>query len=247
MPTPHNGATAHRGNSADFPENTLPAFADGIACGADWLELDVHLTSDRRLVVCHDESTGRTGDRNLVIARTPLAELRRVDMSASFRLAYPERQVAPTRLPLLAEVLELVLRQQRARVSIQPKADCVAAVAELVREMKAESWVGFNDGSLAKMRQARARVPEAPVFYDTGPGGTALAAHIATAVQSGFNAIVMHESTMTPDAAQQIASAGLEPGVWTVNDPAAMRRFLAMGVQRFYTDCPRVLLRLLAG
>lgn len=247
MPTAHNGVTAHRGNSADFPENTLPAFVDGIACGADWLELDVHLSLDGHLVVCHDDTTGRTGDRNLLIARATLPELRRVDMSTAFRRAHPERPAAPTRIPLLSEVLELVLREQKARVSVQPKADCVAAVAALVRQMKAEAWVGFNDGSLAKMRQARELVPEATVFYDTSPGGAALETQVATAVQAGFNAIVMHESTMTPDTVRRIAAAGLEPGVWTVDDPAAMRRFLAMGVRRFYTDCPRVLLRLLSS
>jgi glycerophosphoryl diester phosphodiesterase len=244
MPTAQNGTTAHRGNSADFPENTLVAFADGIACGADWLELDVHLSADGHLVVCHDDRTGRTGDRDLVIAQTPLAELRAVDLSAGFRRAHPERATAPTRMPLLREVLELVLREQRARLSVQPKADCVPAVVELVRALKAEAWVGFNDGSLAKLRQARELLPGATVFYDTGPGGAPVEEHVAAAQHYRFDAIVMHDSGMTPAAARCIAAAGLEPGVWTVNDPADMRRFRALGVRRFYTDCPRVLLAL---
>jgi len=43
---------------------------------------------------------------------------------------------------------------------------------------------------------------------------------------------------------EQIRKAGLEPGVWTVNSEADMRRFLDMGVQRIYTDYPARLLRL---
>lgn len=242
MPTPHNGITAHRGNSADFPESTLPAFADGIACGADWLELDVHQSLDGQLVVCHDETTGRTGDADLRIAATPLAPLRRVDMAAACRRAHPGRDVPPAAMPLLSEVLELVLRERRARVSIQPKSDCVAAVAALVRALSVQAWVGFNDGSLAKMRAARELLPEAAIFYDTGPGGPPVAETVSTARRYGFDALVMHHSGMTPDAAHAITAAGLEPGVWTVNDTTAARRFLAMGVRRFYTDCPRVLL-----
>jgi glycerophosphoryl diester phosphodiesterase len=45
---------AHRGASAELPENTLPAFERAIAVGADYVELDVHADSRGRLVVTHD-------------------------------------------------------------------------------------------------------------------------------------------------------------------------------------------------
>jgi len=45
---------AHRGASAELPENTLPAFERAIELGADYVELDVHADRDGRLVVTHD-------------------------------------------------------------------------------------------------------------------------------------------------------------------------------------------------
>lgn len=45
---------AHRGLSADAPENTLYAFSDAISVGADFIELDVQQTKDGVLVVMHD-------------------------------------------------------------------------------------------------------------------------------------------------------------------------------------------------
>ena len=42
-----NGVTAHRGNSSDFPENTMPAFQSGIDVGAEWIELDIFRTEGR--------------------------------------------------------------------------------------------------------------------------------------------------------------------------------------------------------
>ena len=47
---------AHRGASADHPENTLPAFLAAHEQGSDWVELDVHLAADGELVVVHDQS-----------------------------------------------------------------------------------------------------------------------------------------------------------------------------------------------
>ncbi len=54
-----NGVTAHRGNSAEYPENTLPAFKSGIELGADWIELDVFRTKDGKLGVIHDRGVDR--------------------------------------------------------------------------------------------------------------------------------------------------------------------------------------------
>ncbi|HZS24544.1 MAG TPA: glycerophosphodiester phosphodiesterase [Gaiellaceae bacterium] len=45
---------AHRGASAELPENTLPAFERAIEVGSDAVELDVHADGDGRLVVTHD-------------------------------------------------------------------------------------------------------------------------------------------------------------------------------------------------
>src|SRR3954451_6637064 len=51
---------AHRGGSALAPENTIAAFDNGIALGADGLELDVHLSRDGEVVVHHDRLLDRT-------------------------------------------------------------------------------------------------------------------------------------------------------------------------------------------
>ena len=51
----------HRGASAVAPENTLAAFREAIAVGADGIEFDVRLTRDGFPVVIHDSSLRRTG------------------------------------------------------------------------------------------------------------------------------------------------------------------------------------------
>lgn len=57
-PNPNVLVIAHRGASAELPENTLPAFERAIEVGADFVEFDVHAAADGSLVVCHDPPRG---------------------------------------------------------------------------------------------------------------------------------------------------------------------------------------------
>ena len=75
---------AHRGSSAEAPENTLPAFEAAVARGADAIELDVRLTADGAPVVIHDATLDRTTDRTGPVAALTLAELRAVDAGWHF-------------------------------------------------------------------------------------------------------------------------------------------------------------------
>lgn len=240
-----NGVTAHRGNSGEFPENTLAAFKSGIDLGVDWIELDIVRTQDGRLVVIHDLSTQRPGDRNLSVINSTYAELLSIDVAADFRKR-TSRTIddGPVeRIPLLRDVLQLVMQQQRTRVSIQPKMNCVAQAVALVKSMQAEAWVGFNDGSLKFMTDVKRLAPEIPVFWDRG-ADTDIDEDIRIARRHGFESLVLHHSGVTPRKVQQIREAGFEVGAWTVNDRETMQALLEIGVQRLYTDHPRTLLAL---
>src|SRR6187200_2457904 len=76
---------AHRGGSALAPENTLAAFDNGLALGADGLELDLHLSRDGIVVVHHDGMLERTTNLQGAVAGRTAAELSRADAGFSFR------------------------------------------------------------------------------------------------------------------------------------------------------------------
>src|SRR5580765_623813 len=80
---------AHRGGSALAPENTIAAFDNGLALGADGLELDVHLSSDGVVVVHHDRTLERTTPLTGPIARRTADELARADAGYFFRRVCP--------------------------------------------------------------------------------------------------------------------------------------------------------------
>ena len=173
VPHPGGGVTAHRGNSGSYPENTLPAFASAIALGVDWMECDIFKTKDGKIVVIHDAGTGRMGDRNLLVADSTYEELLRVDVATEFRQMHGKSldECPKGKIPLLEEVIRLTMTQRLTRLSIQPKMDIVDEAVALIREMKAESWIGFNEGSISRVRRVKELAPDLPVFYDTDGRG----------------------------------------------------------------------------
>ena len=78
--------TAHRGSSSEAPENTIPAFEKAIEEGADYVEMDVRLTSDGELVLMHDPSTKRTTGVDKLVCDSTYEELQQLDAGAE----YPE-------------------------------------------------------------------------------------------------------------------------------------------------------------
>jgi len=68
--------TAHRGGSDERPENTLDAFGNAVAIGADVVEFDVRSTMDHHLVVLHDRTLGRTTNCTGTVYQLTFAQVR---------------------------------------------------------------------------------------------------------------------------------------------------------------------------
>ena len=105
----------HRGAMGHCPENTLASFERGLQLGADWIELDVHLSRDNALIVIHDETLDRTTNGKGAVRDHSLAELKALDAGSWFGPQY-----AGERIPTLDEVLRWA-RQRNAIVDIEIK------------------------------------------------------------------------------------------------------------------------------
>ena len=94
---------AHRGNAAEFPENTLQSLASAVELGARHLEFDVQLTADKMPVVLHDADLQRVGGRADVVHDMPWAELAATPVGEVARFGH---RFAFTYPPSLSEVLD---------------------------------------------------------------------------------------------------------------------------------------------
>ena len=233
-------AFAHRGWHLDElagMENSLPAFRRAVAEGYRYVETDVHATSDGVVVVHHDGSLDRTTDGHGEIASQTWAQLKDVKVGGQ----------AP--LSRLEDVLEEL---PEARFNIDVKAN--QAVEPFVRTIERTgaydrvAAASFSDSRLARLR----RLAGPKLVTAMGPrsvlvlwlngwapllplGGLASGFLAQVPARQGGLTVVDRSFVKTAE------KAGCEVHVWTIDDPAEMRRLLDLGVHGIVTDRPDLL------
>jgi glycerophosphoryl diester phosphodiesterase len=241
---------AHRGASGTAPENTLEAFAEGLAAGADRLELDVHQTSDGEIVVFHDETLERTTNGRGLLRDHTLAELRKLDAGYHFRdesgrLAFRGKGV---RIATLAEVLR---EFPEIPLNVEVKFDegkTVEAFFDVVDQHDARERVlaaAFEDHIIQRLRQVAPDVVTSLSAAEVAQFvGGCLTETLDGYVPPGRALQVppKHEDVeiVTPFFIEMAHSFGMEVHVWTINDEAEMNRLLDLGIDGLMSDFPKL-------
>jgi glycerophosphoryl diester phosphodiesterase len=91
----------HRGNAKFFPENTMASFRSAASLGCDMIETDLHMTSDKKLVLIHDHTLMRTAGTQGLVREKTLAELRRLDAGI-----WKSEEFENERIPTFEEFLD---------------------------------------------------------------------------------------------------------------------------------------------
>ncbi|MFC7382142.1 glycerophosphodiester phosphodiesterase [Sphaerisporangium rhizosphaerae] len=234
---------AHRGASADAPENTISAFRLAREQGADMFELDVQETRDHKLVLMHDTTLTRTTDVERVFpGRAPwrvrdltLAQIRKLDAGSWFAARYKDEPV-----PTLGETLRamdgggLGLLLEIKAPELYPGIEARVA-AELRREA---SWL--QPGRLvvqsfgwASMRGFHRIMPRVPIGLLGTPSTTQLPglARFARQVNPPYG-------NLTARYVRWVHDHGMEVFAWTVDDVGTMRRLISYGVDGIITNRP---------
>jgi glycerophosphoryl diester phosphodiesterase len=221
---------AHRGASGRFPENTLLAFREAVAAGADAIELDVHLCGDGVPVVIHDDTVERTTDGRGLVHEMRLDVLRRLDAGAG------------ETVPTLAEVFE-VFPDLPVIVEIKHPA-ASGPVLEVLRRMGCSGRVlvgSFHHSSLRVFRGARiatsASRRDSAVFWAASRTGWIKppGPYRAFTVPEYSNNLRVVDRRFTRLAER----AGKPVHVWTVDDQDDARRLWDLGVAGVITNFPR--------
>jgi glycerophosphoryl diester phosphodiesterase len=229
---------AHRGASADAPENTLDAFTEAVRQGADGVEMDAMVCGSGEVVVCHDERLERLARLPWEVRTTPWWKLQRADVGTPLGFA-------PARIPLLEEVLEAL--PPRFLVNIELKCDAPddgglsRKVAELVRRRGLEGRVvvsSFNPLCLFRLAAAAPELrrgflidPDKPWFPQ---------AYVLSPLVSSHSVHPFHEAC-TPERVEAWRAAGLRVAVWTVDEAERARALQALGVSYLITNRPRAI------
>jgi glycerophosphoryl diester phosphodiesterase len=219
---------AHRGASAQRPENTLPAYALAVEQGADMIEIDLHRSRDGAIVVTHDAQLEGLGGRG-EIADASLAEIRALDAGDGERVPTLD-EVLDAFGERIAFNLELKRASRGTYEGLEERA--VAAVRQrgiLARTL----FSSFYDPVLAALRGEGDDVRIGTLVSPRAPDGW-----LERSRAVGAEAVHFWLGLATPEAVAAAHEAGLDVHVYTVDAVETMRALLARGVDGFFTNHP---------
>jgi glycerophosphoryl diester phosphodiesterase len=226
----------HRGAMGHCPENTLASFERGLELGADWIELDVHVSRDGELIVIHDETLERTTNGHGAVREHTLAELKLLDAGNG------------QRIPTLDEVLAWA-RTRNTIVDIEIKNAPffyegieAALVSALERHQMTDQVIviSFDHVAVRRVRALQPRVVTG-VLYVGRPSD----AGVSMARAAGADAVLPHWAYVTAEDVATAHAAGLAVAPWASSDPEILRHLIACRVDAIGTNHPDVLRKVL--
>jgi glycerophosphoryl diester phosphodiesterase len=263
-------AFAHQGGSFEGPSSTLFAIEHALAVGATAIELDVHATSDRHVVVCHDETVNRTTNHQGAIAELTLPELSQMDNAYWWidgDVATPGREDSEYlvrgraasdrrfRVATLEEVATafpgvlLNLDIKRTDPDVEGYEQLLYDQLRYLEITDSVIVASFHDAAIQRFRAlapdvaTSAATEETAAFYFSHLDDRPIVPPVsAFQVPAKFGDV----DVVTEDFVEAAHRCDVAVHVWTINDVDEMARLLDLGVDGLVSDRPTMLATLLA-
>ena len=244
---------AHRGDSYNFPENTLASARGAIAARADGCECDIWITTDNHLVVFHDTVLNRVTDivppvdsngtpvKIPVVTKT-LAELKTLDAGR-----WKDEKFAGERIPTLPEWLA-VLKPTATRPVIEIKMENIEP--QVIADLRAAGMVDravaitFSKTIVQKIRALEPSLVIGWIYSNSkfkGPPRALADLITAGATEAGTPLVDLDDRLVTKELMDLLLARGFTIWVWAVDDPARMKQLYDWGVASITTNRPALL------
>jgi len=251
---------AHRGDWRNWPENSLPAIESAINMGVDMVEIDVHMTKDSVLVLCHDWTLDRTTTGRGPISDYTYEQLTSFDLKRGHGISIPGMKI-----PTLKDALEMC--KDRILVNVDKGFDYYDLVLAIVEELDMMNQVVIKSGmSREKVDSIMDRHQEKMIYMPV----VGISNHTDTTLFNGYLtskpvAFELCFDTLTDDvrkAANQVKASGSKVWVnalwgslcgnhdddraYTAEDPDSIYGpILELGTNIIQTDRPELLIQYL--
>lgn len=231
----------HRGAAGLAPENSLLAIELGITNNASIIEIDVHLTKDQEVIVCHDKTVQRTTNgkgriKNMTLSQ--LKELKLVDKNGI--------ETSQT-MPTLTEVINLVGDKAKLLIEIKDgyKEGVTQKVIDIIAATNSEDMViiqSFSDNILTDTHRLNPnlrleklyilKLLGLPIIIDNG------ISILSAKKYKHITSLNSYYKYLTPNQAKQIREMGKEIRLYTVDDPEEISDSVKQYVNSIITDRP---------
>jgi len=232
---------AHRGASGHAPENTMAAFRRAVELGARFLETDLQITRDARVIAIHDFTLDRTTTGKGQVHLLTLEQIRALDAGGWFSDGRAGA-FSGERVPTLKEILDFGKENDvifYLEIKSGPAWGIEHAVVAELRDQNASARVvilSFDPGTLDSVRRLDSTVMTG--FLCEHPSGDL----VERTVRAGARQLVARGDLITPAVVEKAHHAGLQVVAWTINEADQMRQLIATGVDGIITDYPDRLL-----
>lgn len=221
--------TAHRGASLKYPENTMAAFRGAKNMGADWIELDVQQTRDRKLVVCHDSNLKRIAGVNKNIIEMDYEEVNELDAGSHFNVAYKDEKI-----PLLEDVIKYAqFSGIRLNIELKPTGREVEFENDVINLIKK-----YNFEDMCVITSLKYNVLENVKEIDSNIK-TVYVMTIAIGEITDLeyaDCYSVEAMNVTKKLVKKVHNKGKELYVWTVNDEDTINDMIDYNVDNIITD-----------
>lgn len=239
---------AHRGASGAAPENTLSAFRGAWALGCEAIELDVHLSADGHAVVIHDQDLARTAGDPRRVQECTLAELRALEVGS-----WKHADFAGERIATLAQVIEAAPASTTIFVEVKAPPSATGAMTEILRSLhggvaqQRGVTLALQSFDVGMMTSFAAALPGLAAYWTVGAPkiGDAVTPYppiiLERARALGLAGVALDARGVHDALLAAAVAAGVLVDVWTVNEAAALRAWLARPEVRWVeTDRPEL-------
>ncbi|KIL38543.1 glycerophosphodiester phosphodiesterase [Gordoniibacillus kamchatkensis] len=232
---------AHRGARGMAPENTIAAFRLGLDQGCEGIELDVHLTADGEIVVCHDETLDRTTDGKGRINDMTLEQIKRYDAGSWYSDSFRGERV-----PTLDEVFDLVPESIMVNVEIkQYDGQMEHKLVDFMRRRNLFERVvvsSFDHKSVRRIKLLEPKTKIGLLYQERLFDPSAYARTFDVEVYS----LHPHHKTIEADDVAKAVELGYRVYPWTANEEQDLNKMIACGASGIITDYPGRLKSLLS-
>lgn len=227
---------AHRGFSAEAPENTLAAFQRAVDVGATLAECDVRRTRDGHIVLLHDATLDRTTSGSGPVAEKTFDELRALDAGSWKSPGYAGENV-----PTLGETLGVTAGKLLLIVEIKAEG-ITEAVLDILRARPPGSEVAIVSFSYETCCRSRQLAPEIPVAW-LGSGAaegdeTGARELCRQALAGNIQALSVHHEGASATLRRETRRAMLALWAWTVDEPGQVIALAEAGMDSITTNRP---------
>ena len=233
---------AHRGASYDAPENTLAAVKLAWERDAGAVEIDVHLSKDKRIMVIHDKDTRRTSGTKMVVKETLSEDLRKLDAGL-----FKDPRFKGEKIPFLEEVIGTVPPGKKLVIEVKCGTEILPILTELIRHSPKREQLVVISFDYEVVKGFKKELPDTPAYWlHYSLAGGYKAKHISMGKEAGLDGLNFRFKGINEAFVRAVHEAGMEMYAWTVDDPEEARRLISTGIDGITTNRPAWLKQQLA-